>query len=201
MAAKPMWVAKRLLGVMQLLDEERALTGSDAEEFTTADVGPVGDLETFVAEMFPRLRGVLLLRGFSADEADELAQEALVRVVQHWPRVQRTDSPAAWTFRTVHNLASSRLRRLRVARRYRRDLRPEPESEPDTADAVAVRAAVASLPARQRAAVALRYFAGLSVNETAVAMKCAPGTVKALCSQGLASLRSQLVFDDGDFDA
>jgi RNA polymerase sigma factor (sigma-70 family) len=50
---------------------------------------------------------------------------------------------------------------------------------------------VAGLPPRQRAAVVLRYFADLSVAETAAAMGCAQGTIKALTSQGLGTLRSR----------
>jgi len=62
----------------------------------------------------------------------------------------------------------------------------------DHADRLAVRAAVAGLPDRQRAALVLRYFADLSLADTAEAMGCAPGTVKALTHQALAGLRSRL---------
>ena len=57
------------------------------------------------------------------------------------------------------------------------------------AAAVAVRGAVAALPQRQREAVVARYFADLSIAETAKAMRCAPGTVQALTPQAIANLR------------
>lgn len=44
----------------------------------------------------------------------------------------------------------------------------------------------------------LRYFAGLSVEQTATVMRCASGTVKALCSQGIARLRPLLDFETGE---
>ena len=71
---------------------------------------------------------------------------------------------------------------------------PAPTSltDPDAADRVAVRVAIADLPDRQRAALVLRYFADLSVAETAVALECAPGTVKSLTSKAVDGLRRRL---------
>jgi RNA polymerase sigma factor (sigma-70 family) len=48
---------------------------------------------------------------------------------------------------------------------------------------------VLALPAQQRAAVALRFYEGLSVAETAAALGCSTGTVKSNTSRGLAALR------------
>jgi RNA polymerase sigma factor (sigma-70 family) len=55
-----------------------------------------------------------------------------------------------------------------------------------------LRATLADLPDRQREAVVLRFFEDLSVEETAAAMKCAEGTVKATVHQALRSLRNRL---------
>jgi RNA polymerase sigma factor (sigma-70 family) len=51
---------------------------------------------------------------------------------------------------------------------------------------------LADLPERQREAVILRYFEELSVEDTAAAMNCAPGTVKATVHQALRALRKRL---------
>ena len=59
----------------------------------------------------------------------------------------------------------------------------------DAADAIVVRAAVAELPERQRAAPILRYFADLPVASVAEILDCAQGTVKSLTSQGIDRLR------------
>ena len=56
----------------------------------------------------------------------------------------------------------------------------------------ALRAMLAALPERQREAVVLRFFEDLSVEQTARAMKCATGTVKATVHQALRSLRQKL---------
>ena len=63
--------------------------------------------------------------------------------------------------------------------------------DPDPADAVAVRRAVAALPRRQRTAVVLRYYADLPVAEVPVLMGCAPGTVKSLTRKALTALRQR----------
>ncbi len=54
---------------------------------------------------------------------------------------------------------------------------------------MAVRDAVRQLPDRQRQAIVCRYYVQMTVRETAVAMRCAEGTVRALTSQGLSNLR------------
>jgi RNA polymerase sigma factor (sigma-70 family) len=63
---------------------------------------------------------------------------------------------------------------------------------PDAAAVLAVRAAVARLPSRQRIAVVLRYFADLPVRDVAELMRIAEGTVKALTAQAIANLRVEL---------
>lgn len=119
------------------------MTGPNADDALRAGSRTEVELVVFIEDAFPRLRGAFLLRGFDVDEAEDLAQETLVRVVQKWSQVRASDSPIAWTFRTGHNLASSRLRRLRVARRHRDKFVTSSPPEPDTASALAVRAAVA----------------------------------------------------------
>lgn len=59
-------------------------------------------------------------------------------------------------------------------------------------DEAALLRVIEALPSRQREAVVLRYFEGLSTAETADAMACSPGTVKATLSQALRKLRRQL---------
>jgi RNA polymerase sigma factor (sigma-70 family) len=141
--------------------------------------------------MHPRLVGALALHCGDRDVAHELAQETLARVWERWPSVAAMDSPEAWAFRVAFNLAASRFRRGAAERRARARLGPPDDHATDHADAVAVRQAVAALPRRQRAALVLRYFADLPVDRTAEVLGCAPGTVKSLTSQAIASLRDR----------
>jgi RNA polymerase sigma-70 factor (ECF subfamily) len=108
--------------------------------------------------------------------------------------VRELDEPlaTAWTYRVAVNLANSWLRRRMAERRAHARLSGRAASahtDPDPADAVAVRRAVGALPRRQRTALVLRYYADLPVAEVAALMGCAPGTVKSLTSKALTALR------------
>jgi RNA polymerase sigma-70 factor (sigma-E family) len=148
------------------------------------------EVGTFCRSMHPRLVGALALHCGDRDVAEELAQEALARVWERWSSVRAMASPESWTFRVGFNLAASRFRRAAAERRARSRAGHPDDHVPDAASAIAVRAAVAALPPRQRAAVVLRYFADLSVDDTAAALGCAPGTVKSLTSQAITALRA-----------
>ena len=129
--------------------------------------------------------------------AEELAQEALVRVWERWGRIE---APRAFTYHVAFNLARSSLRRRGAERRAKARLQsrtPRDADLHDNATAMAVRQAVRALPERQRTAIVARFYADMTVAEAAVAMGCAPGTVKALTSQAITNLRrSGVAFDD-----
>ncbi|MCZ7525934.1 MAG: SigE family RNA polymerase sigma factor [Acidimicrobiia bacterium] len=147
--------------------------------------------EAFCLEMHPRLVALLGLHLGDRGRAEDLAQETLVRVWERWSRVSRAGSPEAYTVRIAYNLASSWFRRrAREEQANRRAATERPAAEPpDPGDVTAVREALAALPPRQREVVLCRYLLDLDVATTAAAMGCAPGTVKALTHQALASLR------------
>jgi DNA-directed RNA polymerase specialized sigma24 family protein len=133
-------------------------------------------VDDFCRAHYARLFGALRLYCGDAGLAEELTQEALARVVRHWPQVREMDSPAAWVHRVGLNLANSSFRRRS-----------------------AVRQAVRALPPRQREAVVLRYFLDVSVRDAAAQMGCAEGTVKGLLFDAVRSLRmGGLEVDDDD---
>jgi RNA polymerase sigma-70 factor (sigma-E family) len=147
----------------------------------------------------PRLVGLLALYVGDRPVAEDLAQEAFVRLHQHWPRVRAMDSPGGWLTTVAMNLARSWWRRHFAHQRAQRRLASQPEGAAwaaEPADVLTVRAAVAALPERQRAALVLRYYAGLSVAETARQLHCAEGTVKSLTHNAIAALRGQLAVDE-----
>lgn len=151
----------------------------------------------FCEREYPRLVGALRLFTGDAELARDIAQESLARACARWSQVARMEAPGAWVHRVAVNIARSGFRRRAVERRAQRrqeSVRPDPQLDP--ADALAVREAVLRLPERQRLAVVLRYYAGLPVEQAAEAMRCRPGTVKALTHQGLAGLRAALADDE-----
>jgi RNA polymerase sigma factor (sigma-70 family) len=152
------------------------------------------EVAAFCRRLHPRLVGALGLHVGDGRIGEELAQETLARVWERWDTVRRADSPDAWAFRVGFNIANSRLRRHAAERRAyaRAGGVPRTVDSLDPSDGVAVRAAVASLPPRQRAVLVLRYFADMSVDDTAAAMRCALGTVKSLTSRAIEGMRARL---------
>lgn len=147
-------------------------------------------------ELYPRLVGAL---GFVCGDiaaAEDLAQEAIVRLWERWPTSKRPQRPLAWCYRVGLNLARSAARRRlieqRILRRVGSDCRTPDGAEVWTT-AMVVRAAVVALPLRQRQALVARHYLRLSVEEAAHAMGCAPGTVTALTHQAMANLRSRVL--------
>jgi RNA polymerase sigma-70 factor (sigma-E family) len=162
------------------------------------EVTPVTDLgfeEFFQAEHVRLARSLYLLTG-SAAEADELAQEAMVRVYERWDRVRQMDSPQGYLFRTALNSHRSRLRWL--AGRARQILQATPSRDPaevmQSRDSLS--RALASLPTGQREAVVLVEWLGLDQEEAATALGIKPGSVRARLSRAKADLRRMLEDDD-----
>ena len=162
------------------------------------DTDTVDDVDSFCRREWPRLVGTLSLFTGDADLAEELAQETLARVCRDWRKVSQLAAPGAWAHRVAINLARSHFRHRAVVRKHASALVASTTVDDDTANALAVRDAVARLPLRPRTALVLRYFADLSVAETAEAMHCPEGTVKTLTRQAILALRNQgLVSDAG----
>jgi RNA polymerase sigma-70 factor (ECF subfamily) len=155
--------------------------------------------EEFFRERYEEVvRSMRLMIGDHA-RAEELTQEAFTRACRHWRRVRTLDRPVAWVYVVATNEARRSWRR---ERRAQSNVSMPPVSVDDATGALTtaldVRAALAQLTDRQRAAVVLRYLADLPIAEIAEVMGCAPGTVKATLHQALAHLRVELENDDED---
>ncbi len=163
---------------------------------------PTAELEEFCRSEHVRLVGLLALHVGDVGTAEELAQDAFARVCEHWPRVSKMANRRAWLNRVAINLANSWFRRKGAERRARTRHGPDIDvpCEADSADALAVREAVASLPRRQRTALVLRYFEDLSVAQASEVMGCAEGTVKALTHHAIRALRDQAGLLDTTID-
>ena len=150
-------------------------------------------LERFCRDEHGRLVRWLTLHVGDQSVAEELAQDAVARVCQHWSRVEHMANRRAWLNRVAFNLATSWFRRRAAERRARWRHGPTGTALPavDSATVVAVRQAIIRLPERQRSALVLRHLADLPVAEVAEVMGCAPGTVKALTHQAATTLRRQ----------
>lgn len=152
------------------------------------------ELARFCARAYPQLVAALAHQFGDRWLAEELAQEALVRACDRWDRVRSLSSPVGWTFRVGLNLGRSRLRRRAAERRAHARRGPERQvaSDPDTADRMAVREALAALGDRQREVVVLRYFLGLTAAEVAALVGSTEGAVRVTTHRAINRLRDVL---------
>lgn len=150
-------------------------------------------LKRFVEQEHPRLvRAAELLLDDRA-VAEEVAQEALLRAASRWEHVGELEAPGAWAHRVAINLATSQLRRRRVARRARARLGVDGVApEPDTATALTVRAALGRLPTDQRRLLVLRHVLGWTAVEIADLDRTRPATVRQQLRRAREALRSEL---------
>jgi len=148
-------------------------------------------LDQFCRRMWPRLVGSLCIYCGNRETGEDLAQEALSRVVVKWNAVRKMNAPEAWTYRCAVNLANSSFRRRRIERGVAERMRLEvlkATSDDDVGERHAIRVALQQLPPRQRAALVLRFYADCSIEQVAAVMNCQPGTVKAHTHKAIQNL-------------
>jgi RNA polymerase sigma-70 factor, ECF subfamily len=133
------------------------------------------------------------------DDARDIAQETFARAWQRWSSVSACDSPEAWVRRVATNLAVSRWRRARTARRLAGRGEGTAKHVPEiSTDTVALVAGLRTLPQRQRTVLVLYYLADLPVEQIAADLGCPAGSVKAWLSRGRAALAAAVRADDAN---
>jgi RNA polymerase sigma-70 factor (sigma-E family) len=149
--------------------------------------------DEYVAARLPALlRYAVMLTG-DPHLAEDVVQDAMVRVHGHWDRIQRAEAPDAYVRRMVTNTYLG-WRRSGWFRRSVAMAQVPDAVVGDSADARAARdelwSRLAQLSSRQRAALVLRYYEDLPDAEIAEVMGCAVGTVRSLISRALSALRA-----------
>ncbi|QDU71350.1 RNA polymerase sigma factor [Mucisphaera calidilacus] len=126
------------------------------------------------------------------DQAMEAAQETALRVIKRLPHFDGRSTLRTWTLGITVNVC----REIRRRRRWW-PLASDERTTHDTdrliqiEDRQQLHALIRQLPDRQREAVVLRFFEHLSTRETAEAMGCQPGTVKAAIHQAIGQMRTK----------
>jgi RNA polymerase sigma-70 factor (ECF subfamily) len=153
-----------------------------------APLAPPSFEELFL-EVHDRLyRALYFITGSSAD-AEELMQEAFLKLWERWDRIDQIDDPVAYLFRTALNGFRMRLRRTRMAARRLMPAASTRDPFDDVNVREDVRRMLRGLPPRQRAAIVLTEIFGYSSEQAARIMRIRPTTVRVLASQGRAALR------------
>ncbi len=152
----------------------------------------------FHAHYVPLCRLARVIVG-DADQAEELVMEAFLRTLASWRRLRDPERAPAYLRRAVVNLSRSAVRLKLVERRALARAHAEgrvPARADDPADADPLLRAVAALPPKQRAAVALFYYADLPEAEVAAALGCSAGTVKSQLAKARAALGRALAEEE-----
>jgi RNA polymerase sigma-70 factor (ECF subfamily) len=167
-------------------------------EAMTEEAERAGSFEEFFHAHHERLLRVLYLSTGDRHEAEDLTQDAFVRVFERWPRVQAADDPAGYLYRVALNQRRSRLRRLRVAARNALRLGTEAPADDQAAtdDRLSVRGALAALPDGQREAVVLIEWLRMTDAEAGEVLGITPGAVRTRLHRARAALRETLRGDD-----
>jgi RNA polymerase sigma factor (sigma-70 family) len=146
--------------------------------------------DTFFAEEHDRLFKALYFVTGNRDDAEELMQEAFLRLWERWHDIDRIDDPTAYLFRVALNAFRSRRRRMATAVRK---LTPATEADRDGFTDAEMRADVRALllgcSPRQRAALLLVDLLGYPSEQAARILGVRPSTVRALATQGRRTIR------------
>lgn len=154
----------------------------------------VTDREAMLTRLFdlhyPGLLRLAVLLG--ADDAEDIVSEAFCQLHRRWNRLRSPDAALPYLRSVVCNLTRMRLRHLQVVRRHI-DQRVDSVQSAESAalirdDQRALVEALRYLSARQREALVLRYWLGLSESDIATSMGISQGAVKTHVARGMATL-------------
>ena len=193
----------------QVTGHPRGRVGSSVNEMTawmgSAEelAGPAfswASVELLVAEIYrSEAANLVRLARFFVDDrdaAEDLVQEAFIRLARSAHRIRERDRAPAYLRSIVLNLARDHNRRGLVSLRHR----PPADATPPAIDeAMAVREdqqvvieALRQLPIRQRDCLVLRYYMEVGVAEIARTLGLSPNSVKTHLSRGLRALEQRL---------
>jgi len=171
-------------GVIDRTSGGRAETVSGAETFEAF----------FDAEHRRLYRSLVLITG-DRQEADDVAQEAMVRVLERWDRVEGMDDPRAYLYRTALNLNRNRHRWTARRRASPKEREQAPDPAESIAEALDVRRALSMLTSDQRVALVLVDFLGFDSGAAGTIVGIDREAIRARLHRGRTTLRQELSKD------
>ena len=159
-----------------------------------------GSLEDRYVRHAPGALRLAYLLTSDAALAEDITQEAFIRVAGRFRHLRTPDSFDAYLRRTVVNLCMSHHRRRRVERAYlereggRQVQRRRTARRGGSRDEL--RRALAALPMRQRAAVVLRYYEDLPEQRVAEILGCSVPAARSLVFRAMETLRTTIGGDE-----
>jgi RNA polymerase sigma-70 factor (ECF subfamily) len=171
---------------------QREVASMPEDEAVIVAIDPATSFEAFFeAETAPLFRRLCLITGNRA-EAEEIAQDAFLRIWERWDRVAELEDRVGYLYRVAMNVFRNRTRRAALALRKT----AEPELRTDEFGAADIRSGVArglaKLTPRQRAAVVLVDLLGYGSEEAGRMLGIRAGTVRSLVIKARKTLREEL---------
>ena len=166
----------------------RALPGAEME---TEVAEEPRRFEDFFGSEHARLFGALCLVTGDRHEAEEILQDAFLRLWERWDRVRGLDDPSAYLFRTAMNVFRNRYRRAALGVRRTLSLAPSEDAFGTVEDRDVVVRALRGLTPDQRAAVVLTGYVGLTSEEAGKMLGMRAGTVRTLATRARTAIREK----------
>lgn len=177
-------------------ETQRSDRSTDAWLVVAAQAGDRHALDRLVARWHRRLVAHGWRLTGDRAMAEEAVQAAWIDIVRGLNGLRDERAFPAWAYRIVTRKTAAaigeRVAGRTLAAALEDDLPPAPPGPEDAADGTTLRREVAALPPGHRSAVALHYFEGLSIAETAVALGIPAGTVKTRLMHARARLKTRL---------
>lgn len=174
--------------------------GASPNELGIPQDHPVGGSAASFEELFRaeqrRLHQALFAITGSRQEAEDIGQEAFLRLWERWDRVSALDDPVGYLHRTAINLYRDRSRRVLLAIKRAVRMAPQPNEYAGVEARSLATSVLGQLPPRQRAAIVLTEGLGYSAEEAGQLLGIKGSTVRALHFQARSALtRSEETID------
>jgi RNA polymerase sigma-70 factor (ECF subfamily) len=171
-----------------MMERSARVPGPQAMEAKVAEARPT--FEDFFGTEHARLFGALCFVTGDRDEAEEIMQDAFLRLWERWDQL-RLDDASAYLFRTAMNVFRNRYRRTTLSLRKTLAIAPSDDAFATVDDRDLVVRTLRDLTADQRAAVLLMGYVGLSSVEAGQMLGMRPSTVRTLATRARAAIRER----------
>jgi RNA polymerase sigma-70 factor (ECF subfamily) len=148
--------------------------------------------DAFYGSVHRPLFGALCVITGNRTDAEDISQEAFLRVWEHWERVALMDNPEAFLFRTAMNVFRNRSRRARLALRRTIGSSAPRDELAEVEERDLVERALRPLTPRERAAVVLTCYVGLNSQEAGRALGIRSGTVRTLTARARVAMKTAM---------
>jgi RNA polymerase sigma factor (sigma-70 family) len=163
----------------------------DVVSISSREVEAGARFDIFFEEERERLFKALYFVTGNRHDAEELTQDAFLKLWERWDQIDRIEDPTAYLFRVALNTFRSRRRRASVAVRKMIPLTEIPDGFLEAEMRADVRQLLLGLTQRQRAAILLVDLLGYPSEQAARIMRVRPSTVRSLATQGRRALKAE----------